>query len=282
MSGPGAWLRPPGARRGASRPGGHIPMRMTGVCRWGCPVLSRMWRYTGLVAVSLLLLLLARFRGCPLPTNRQVQPRRADPGAIALPPGWQAEAVLTGLDAPADLAWGPDGALYIAETGFAGAYAATSGLAGATEGRILRWQPGAPAVQVHAAGFTAPLSGLAWHQDTLYASHRGRVTALHPDGTRVDLVTGLPSWGDHGNNQIAFGPDGFLYITQGTATNTGVVGLDNFALQWPAAFPAVHDIPCRDVRVRAVNWPTADPRALLPWLMRTRTWRPGGCATPSA
>lgn len=244
-------------------------------------MLQRVWRFTGLVVVAVLLLLLAQFRGLPLPTNRQMEPRRVNPAAIRLPRGWQAQAVLTGVDAPADLAWGPDGALYVAETGFAGGYAATTGYKGATEGRILRWRPGSAALEVYAAGFIPPLSGLAWHQGTLYASHRGRITALPPGGGRAGIVTGLPSYGDHGNNHIAFAPDGYLYITQGTATNTGVVGLDNLTLyQWASLFPGLHDIPCQSVRLRGSNWTTADPRALLPWLQRTRTggYQPFGLA----
>ena len=47
-----------------------------------------------------------------------------------------------------------------------------------------------------------------------------------------DLVTGLPSLGDHHNNQIAAGPDGKIYFGQGVATNSGVVGVDNFVFGW--------------------------------------------------
>lgn len=232
--------------------------------------------------MGILLLLASRWPGLPIRTNRQILPRPVNPDAISVPSGWKIEAVLSGLDAPSDLSWGPDGALYVAETGFAGAYAATNGLLGATDGRILRLAPGSRRLEVYAAGFGAPLSGLAWHGETLYASHRGTVTALLPGGQRADVVTGLPSYGDHSNNQIAFGPDGLLYITQGTVTNTGIVGLDNFALQWAAAFPGVRDVPCADIRVRPVNYPTGDPRALLPFLMRTRTggFQPFGMVAP--
>lgn len=234
-------------------------------------VAQRIWRFTALVIVGALLLMAAQWPGLPIPTNRQMLPRKVDPKAILLPQGWQMEAVLQGLDAPADLTWGPDGALYIAETGFAGAYAATNGLLGASDGRVLRLAPGARVPHVYAAGFAAPLVGLAWHGGALYVSHRGKVTALQPSGLRIDILSGLPSYGDHSNNQIAFGPDGWLYVTQGTVTNTGVVGLDNFALQWAAVFPGVRDVPCQNVRVRPVNYTTGDPRALLPLLMRTRT-----------
>ncbi|MFZ5825160.1 MAG: PQQ-dependent sugar dehydrogenase [Bacillota bacterium] len=242
-------------------------------------MLARLWRYTALVVVAFLLLLATQWKGLPIRTERQIEPRRVDPAAIQTPPGWKIEAVLTGLDAPADLAWGPDGRLYIAETGFAGAYAATSGVQGVYEGRILQWEPGRP-VQVYAAGFTPPLSGLAWGGPTLYASHRGKITAVGPGPSRVDLVTGLPSYGDHGNNHLAIDAEGTIYITQGTVTNTGIVGLDNYVLDWPLAYPGVHDIPCRDVRLTDQNYATADPRALLPLVQRTRTggYQPFGMA----
>ena len=54
--------------------------------------------------------------------------------------------------------------------------------------------------------------------------------------------------GDHHNNQIAFGPDGRLYFGQGTATNSGIVGQDNFyAFPWLALVPTFHDVPGKNV-----------------------------------
>lgn len=50
---------------------------------------------------------------------------------------------------------------------------------------------------------------------------------LQRDGRVKDLVTGLPSYGDHFNAKLSIGPDGKLYVGVGTATNSGVVGLDN-------------------------------------------------------
>ena len=47
-------------------------------------------------------------------------------------------------------------------------------------------------------------------------------------------LRGLPSRGDHHNNQLTVGPDGKLYFGQGTATNSGVVGLDSFHMGWLA------------------------------------------------
>ncbi len=63
----------------------------------------------------------------------------------------------------------------------------------------------------------------------LYVSHRGVISTVDPmTGLIKDIIIALPSNGDHHNNQIAFGPDGRLYFGQGTATNSCVVGMDNF------------------------------------------------------
>jgi hypothetical protein len=42
--------------------------------------------------------------------------------------------------------------------------------------------------------------------------------------TRTDIITGLPiSKAGHEANGLAFGPDGKLYIEQGSSTNAGIV-----------------------------------------------------------
>jgi glucose/arabinose dehydrogenase len=53
------------------------------------------------------------------------------------------------------------------------------------------------------------------------------ISVIKPDGTRLDIISGLPSFGDYGNNCVTFGQDNKMYYGQGTATNSGVVGLDN-------------------------------------------------------
>jgi glucose/arabinose dehydrogenase len=54
------------------------------------------------------------------------------------------------------------------------------------------------------------------------------------------FITGLPT-GDHPTEQLAFKGDGWMYWSQGSATNSGVTGHDN------GAGGNQHDIPCQDV-----------------------------------
>jgi hypothetical protein len=57
----------------------------------------------------------------------------------------------------------------------------------------------------------------------------------------------LPNTGDHHNNQIAIGTDSKIYFGQGEATNSVVVGEDNFRLGWIKTAPQFHDIPAKNI-----------------------------------
>jgi hypothetical protein len=59
-------------------------------------------------------------------------------------------------------------------------------------------------------------------------------------GTVTPFVTNLPT-SDHPTEQLAFRGDGWVYWSQGSTTNSGVVGLDNGSGQNQS------DIPCQDI-----------------------------------
>jgi glucose/arabinose dehydrogenase len=226
------------------------------------PWLARIGRFTILVLVGFLLLFAAAWKGWIFPSDRQYAPRQPNPAAIAVPQGYRVEVLATGLNAPSSLEITPDGAIYIGESGYGGAYAATAGVEGATSGRILRLERDGH-LAVVAGEFNPPLAGFQHDVDgNLYVSHAGVISAITATGRR-DILTGLPSWGDHKNNNLTLGPDGKLYFVQGTVTNSGMVGLDNWVL-WGRYFPSPRDIPCQDITLRGYNVTTADPRSLIP------------------
>jgi glucose/arabinose dehydrogenase len=98
----------------------------------------------------------------------------------------------------------------------------------------------------------------------MFVSHKGKISAIDNNGTVTDLVTGLPSHGDHFNNQMTVGPDGKIYFGQGSATNSGVVGLDNsYPFVWLLLWPDVHDVPARDMRLRNTSYLTPQPNNVL-------------------
>lgn len=177
---------------------------------------------------------------------------------VALPKGYQISAVATGLNMPSGVAFDPSGKIFVVESGYA--YGETFDvprvLAIAQDGER----------KVIATGENPPWNGIAFHQGNLYVSEGGakepgRILRISPAGEISVLVDGLPSRGDHHTNGPVFGPDGMLYFAQGTVTNAGVVGVDNFEYGWLSRSRELHDIPCRDIRLAGVNYTSADPLA---------------------
>jgi glucose/arabinose dehydrogenase len=205
-------------------------------------------------------------------------PRVPDPSAEAawVPEGYRAEVFLSGLTYPTSIEFDGRGGVYVAESGYAyGDDAAPA--------RILKVSEGGERKAV-ADQLNGPVTDLLWHQDRLYVSHRGKISALDEDGQIHDLVTGLPSLGDHHNNQMAAGPDGKIYFGQGSATNSGVVGIDNFFYLWLHLHPDVCDVPARDLELTGQDFLTINPLLLgsraESKLAKTAPFQPFGRGTP--
>jgi glucose/arabinose dehydrogenase len=62
---------------------------------------------------------------------------------------------------------------------------------------------------------------------------------------------------------LAIGPNGRLYFGVGTATNSGVVGLDNWSVGWVRRYSRVADVPWVDLRLLGYRYDTPNPRAGL-------------------
>jgi len=95
--------------------------------------------------------------------------------------------------------------------------------------------------EIIAEGFNPPLTGITYYRENIYVAHRGFITVIKRDGSKENVLEGLPSWGDHHNNKVVFGPDGKMYFGQGTATNSGVVGEDNE--EWVTRYPFFSRLP---------------------------------------
>ncbi|MDO9534902.1 MAG: PQQ-dependent sugar dehydrogenase [Bacillota bacterium] len=174
-----------------------------------------------------------------------------DPEDIALPEGFRAEVVAKGFTFPTALLMGENGNIYVAEAGFA--YGPKTTLA-----RVLMVRKNGSVEEI-ARDFEGPINGLAMKENMLYISHRGKITEFDLESKeRKDLVKDLPSLGDHHNNDLIFGEDGALYFGQGSATNTGVVGSDNFVYAWLDRHPEFHDAPSRNFVLTGENYEALD------------------------
>lgn len=191
-----------------------------------------------------------------------------DASAAEVPDGFRAEVVMSGLTYPTSVEFDDAGAMYVAEAG----YSYGDDL---PEPRILRVSPdGTVATMAQGDALVGPVNDLLWHDDRMYISHRGKISVLESDGRVRDLVTGLPSDGDHHNNQLTAGPDGKIYFGQGTFTNSGVVGVDNFKMGWLMDHPDLHDIPARDITIAGRTFETVNPLNTRGEVVQTSSFHP--------
>lgn len=106
------------------------------------------------------------------------------------------------------------------------------------------FQPAGPAVDIaFENGFRG---GRLFATDSNQATHAAgqnnssRIVTVNPISGHVQpFITGLPT-GDHPTEQLAF-KDGWIYWSQGSTTNSGVVGRDN------GGGANQQDIPCQDI-----------------------------------
>jgi hypothetical protein len=199
------------------------------------------------------------------------------PPSIELPAGFKASVFVAGLNMPTGIAF-LGGAnsfqVFVLESGHGlpsvcndetawpgGEFAANNPftpdiLVFNQNGRLIRgplgkptptgggFQPSGPAIDV---GFVNGLSGgrlFATDSNqslrTAGFNNSSRIVIVNPmTGQVTPFITGLPT-GDHPTEQLAF-KDGWIYWSQGSTTNSGVVGRDNGG---GANQP---DIPCQDI-----------------------------------
>jgi glucose/arabinose dehydrogenase len=173
--------------------------------------------------------------------KKQTPSRKLDPGDIMLPPGYTIDVFASGLTSPINITFTGKGEMLVADSGI------TDG-----NGKVLKLTK--QGFTVIADGFNPPLTGITEHQGDIYVAHRRYVTKIQSDGTKKDIIEGLPSNGDHHNNRVVFGPDGKMYFGQGTATNSGVVGKDN---SWVKDHPFFHDYPGGRITLKGQNFQTS-------------------------
>lgn len=236
---------------------------------------ERFSHFCFLVGAFAVVLVVASCKIAPLqviPQPRQVATAPAevpkipppDAAAAQVPPGYKVDVVLSGLTYPSSVEFDGTGNMYVAEAGYI--YGDESAPC-----RVLRVNPSGQ-VEVLVEQLNAPITDLLWHENKLYISHRGKVSVFE-NGALRDIVTELPSLGDHFNNQLAVGPEGKIYIGQGTASNSGVVGVDNYVFGWLGKHPEVHDLSANHVEFHDVKFASLNPLKLStekePLLART-------------
>src|SRR5687767_968936 len=184
-------------------------------------------------------------------------PREIAASDVALPAGYTIEPVATGLTFPTAVAFDDSARLHVIEAGYV--YGEKWGTP-----RLLRVEADGRLVEI-ARGSMPPWTGLSFSNGTFLiaeggAKDGGRIIRVTPQGSITVLIDNLPSMGDHHTNRAVAGPDGSIYFTIGTATNSGVVGEDNWDGGWLKRHATFYDIPCQDVTLTGENFETRDVR----------------------
>lgn len=168
--------------------------------------------------------------------------RYLNPNDIIIEHGYKIEVFAEGLNIPTSMLFTDEGDLFIANSGY---------ISGKADVSILK----NGSFELFAEGFKPPLIGINYRNGELYVSHSATVSVIKKDGSRQDIIEGLPSYGDYSNSRVDFGVDGKMYFGVGTATNSGVVGNDNL---WLVDYPTFHDYPGSYIILNGQNFPTSN------------------------
>src|SRR5919106_2860559 len=176
--------------------------------------------------------------------------------------GYTIEPIVWNLTLPSSITFDNKNNMYIAEAGFVyGGLIPTP--------RILKVDNQSETISVLVdRNLNGPITDIEFYNGKLYVSHRGIISTVElQTGLVKDIIVGLPSIGDHHNNQIAIGGgpnNNRIYFGQGEATNSGVVGEDNFRLGWTKTAPYFHDIPAKNITLTGQNFVTKNPLTAEP------------------
>ena len=110
-----------------------------------------------------------------------------------------------------------------------------------------------------------PVGGIAANNGKLFVSHRdandmGVITAFGYDGSHSTIVSEFPAQGEYGITDIAIHPgDGRLYFGVGPATNSGVVGIDDWSIGWMKKHPDACDVSPVDLKLYGLKFTSPNP-----------------------
>ncbi|MFT3787995.1 MAG: hypothetical protein QM770_17795 [Tepidisphaeraceae bacterium] len=223
------------------------------------------------------LLCVATLTGCVAGPRLIPEEKRQviDRAVIERPVGLDITTFIPNLTAPAGIAF------ETADNGYKNSVIVAEGAFATVDPRIVGFKPDGTRFDIYpkhrgllrelvsGTPIYGPVGGIAIHNGEVYVSHRdergmGVVSAFKYDGTRRTVIADLPARGDFSVTDLAFHPtNGRLYFGVGAATNSGVVGIDNWTSGWARDFPRFCDSPAIDLQLRGLIFDAPNPRGGL-------------------
>ncbi len=200
----------------------------------------------------------------------KAEQKAIDRAIVEYPTGFELTPYVRNLTAPTAIAFDTDGSLLIAENSLEEGQPHIFGYR--TDGTRFEIYPTHQPLPFGLArsGFRiyGPIGGMACYRGRVYVSHRdanrrGVITAFNYDGSHITIVADLPAQGDYSVTDLAISPSGHLYFGLGAATNSGVVGIDNWDVGWVQDYPKVCDAPWKRLKLLGYRFDTPNPRAGL-------------------
>jgi glucose/arabinose dehydrogenase len=188
------------------------------------------------------------------------------------PDGYELKTFMTGLTCPTAICFDDaTGDLFVAEGGIDGRDPKI--IAIKPDGAIIRVYPTGTRIPIFQPGFHiyGPIGGMVAYKGKIYVSHRdsrdmGMITEFDLDGSHKTIVAELPAQGDYGVTDLAIPPSPFeprLYFGVGSATNSGVVGLDNWQAGWVRKHRDACDLSFQALYLLGFRFDVANPEASI-------------------
>ncbi|HEX8340489.1 MAG TPA: hypothetical protein VF624_06230 [Tepidisphaeraceae bacterium] len=229
-----------------------------------------------LIGITAVLFLAAALTGCARGPRLLAEKDRVtlDRRVVEYPADLELTTYAAGMTAPSAMAFVQDeseykNALLIAESGIGTDDPQVYGFK--PDGTQFRVYPRGTNLPLFGRGFRiyGPIGGMAVAGGKIYVSHRddsgmGVITAFDFDGAHRTVVADMPANGDYALTDVAVHPsNGRLYFGLGAATNSGVVGLDNWEVGWVDANSSFCDRPLGDLKLNGFQFRTPNPRGGL-------------------
>ncbi len=212
------------------------------------------------------------------------QRQSIDRKIVEYPAGFEFQVYADHLNGPTAFCWNELGEMIIAEGGIDGADPHIFGFH--KDGTRFEIYPFGTRIPIFKPGFRiyGPIGGMVYYHGRLLVSHRdendlGTITSFGMDGSHTTIIAGLPAQGDYSVTDLVISPiNGRLYFGLGSATNSGVVGLDNWDVGWIHHHRTACDIPFKELSLLGYRFDAKNPEASIfaPDLTVTVPFQPFG------